>query len=43
MMVCIDKATAVSMYDRVQRYWKEYLSELKTDLAPIIRQARLWT
>ena len=32
MMVCIDKATAVSMYDRVQRYWKEYFSELKTDL-----------
>ena len=33
MMVCIDKATAVSMYDRVQRYWKEYLCELKSDQA----------
>ena len=33
MMVCIDKATAVSMYDRVQRYWKEYLAELKSEQA----------
>ena len=29
MMICIDKATAVSMYDRVQRHWKENIVELK--------------
>lgn len=33
MMVCIDKATAVKMYDKVQAYWKDYLSCLQADLA----------
>ena len=32
MMVCIDKATAVSMYDRVQQYWKEHIEALKASL-----------
>jgi type I restriction enzyme R subunit len=27
-VVCIDKATAVKMYDKVQRHWKLYLKEL---------------
>ncbi len=29
MMVCIDKATAVRMYDKVQAHWKTHLAELK--------------
>src|SRR5690606_7020128 len=33
MMVCIDKATAVKMYDKVQAHWKDYLARLQADLA----------
>jgi type I restriction enzyme R subunit len=29
MVVSIDKATAVRMYDKVQKYWKRYLEELR--------------
>lgn len=29
MVVSIDKATAVRMYDKVQKHWKMYLSQLK--------------
>lgn len=32
MMVCIDKATAVKMYDKVQAHWKQHLAELKRQL-----------
>jgi type I restriction enzyme R subunit len=32
MMVCIDKATAVRMYDKVQAHWKKHLAELKAQL-----------
>ena len=32
MMVCIDKATAVRMYDKVQTHWKKHLAELKVQL-----------
>jgi type I restriction enzyme R subunit len=28
MFVAIDKATAAKMYDKVQKYWKEYLADL---------------
>lgn len=28
MMVCIDKATAVRMYNKVQEHWKKYLEQL---------------
>ncbi len=30
MVVSIDKATAVRMYDKVQKYWKIYLKDLRT-------------
>ncbi len=30
MVVSIDKATAVKMYDKVQKYWREYLKDLET-------------
>lgn len=33
MVVAIDKATAVRMYDKVQKYWREYLQRLKSELA----------
>lgn len=29
MVVCIDKATAIKMYDNVQKYWRKNLEELK--------------
>ncbi len=29
MVVSIDKATAVRMYDKVQKYWKEYLKKIQ--------------
>jgi len=33
MLVCIDKATAVRMYNKVQEHWKTYLADLKAQLA----------
>jgi len=33
MFIAIDKATAVKMYDRVKRYWNEYLTDLKAQYA----------
>ncbi|WP_284449157.1 type I restriction endonuclease subunit R [Pseudoxanthomonas mexicana] len=33
MMVCIDKATAVRMYDKVQCQWQAEVARLKTELA----------
>jgi type I restriction enzyme R subunit len=32
MVVCIDKATAVKMYDKVQKHWKAHLKELRERL-----------
>jgi type I restriction enzyme R subunit len=32
MLVCIDKATAVRMYNKVQAHWKSYLAKLKAQL-----------
>lgn len=33
MVICIDKLTAVRVYDKVQKYWKAYLGGLKAQLA----------
>ncbi len=33
MVVCIDKATAVRMYDKVSKYWKHEIEILKKELA----------
>jgi len=33
MVVAIDKATAVRMFDKVGKYWREYLGVLKSELA----------
>ena len=32
MVISIDKATAVKMYDKVQKHWKKYRKGLKTEL-----------
>lgn len=32
MVVCIDKLTAVKMYDRVRKHWGAYLADLKAEL-----------
>jgi type I restriction enzyme R subunit len=36
MMVCIDKATAVRMYDKVQAHWKAEIARLKAALAGVL-------
>ncbi len=33
MVVCIDKATAVRMYDKVRAHWDEYMAELDAGLS----------
>jgi type I restriction enzyme R subunit len=33
MVICIDKLTAVRMYDKVRNHWKAYLADLKAELA----------
>ncbi|MCU0836000.1 MAG: type I restriction endonuclease subunit R [Chromatiaceae bacterium] len=41
MMICIDKATAVRMYDKVQRVWQERLAALEAEGATATGEARL--
>lgn len=40
MLVCIDKATAVRMYNKVQDHWKTYLADLKAQLAKAPKEQR---
>jgi len=40
MVVCIDKATAVRMYDKVRKYWRRYLATLQADLASASDETR---
>ncbi|MBC7733183.1 MAG: type I restriction endonuclease subunit R, partial [Bacteriovorax sp.] len=40
MMVCIDKATAVRMYDKVQAHWQAEIARLKAALEPAQGDAR---
>jgi len=40
MMVCIDKATAVTMYDKVMAHWDTHLDQLKASLATIHESGR---
>ena len=40
MMVCIDKATAVRMYDKVQMHWKADVDRLRSTLATAQGDAR---
>lgn len=40
MMVCIDKATAVRMYDKVQAHWQSYRQELEGKLEAVAEDER---
>lgn len=40
MMVCIDKATAIKMYDKVQAHWKDHLTHLKAKLPTVAEEER---
>ena len=40
MMVCIDKATAVRMYDKVQAHWRAEIARLRAALVPAQGDAR---
>ncbi len=40
MVICIDKVTAVKMYDKVQKYWKAYLGGLKAQLSAMLTVQR---
>lgn len=33
MVISIDKATAVKMYDKVQKYWKRFIAQLRSEVA----------
>jgi type I restriction enzyme R subunit len=35
MVVCIDKMTAVRMYDKVKKHWQEYIASLKLELKEV--------
>jgi len=40
MVVSVDKATAVKMYDKVQRYWKKYLDDLKSKVKSALNEQK---
>lgn len=40
MMICIDKPTAVRMYDKVRAHWDEHLATLKAELLKAPEEAR---
>lgn len=35
MVISIDKSTAVRMYDKVKKYWQQYLAKLKAELLTV--------
>ncbi len=40
MVVSLDKFTAVKMYDKVQRLWKEEIKKLRGEIKKTASQAR---
>jgi len=40
MVVCIDKATAVTMHDKVRKYWNTHLQTLRADLDSCAQEQR---
>ena len=40
MMICIDKATAIRMYDKVKKHWSEKIADLQAELAGVKADAR---
>ena len=41
MVICIDKATAVRMYDKVQKYWQKHLVALRTEPSTVESEKRI--
>lgn len=42
MVISIDKATAVRMYDKVQKYWRRYLDELRKEVQGYVKGEPEW-
>ncbi len=42
MVISIDKATAVKMYDKVQKHWKRYVKRLKSEVTTQTRSERVF-
>lgn len=41
MMICIDKATSIKMYDRVKKYWDKKIAKLKSQRTSMIGPERV--
>ena len=41
MVISIDKATAVKMFDKVQKYWKQDIEHLKSEMSTQPRSERI--
>src|SRR6266566_9758138 len=42
MVISIDKASAVRMYDKVQKYWRRYLDELRKEVQGYVKGEPEW-
>lgn len=42
MVISIDKATAVKMYDKVQKHWKQYIEHLKSEATAVLGKERVF-
>ena len=42
MVISIDKATAVRMYDKVQKHWKQYIEHLKSESTALLGKERVF-
>jgi type I restriction enzyme R subunit len=40
MVICIDKATAIRMYDKVQKYWQKKVGDLRLQLRQVPKEER---
>ena len=42
MVISIDKATAVRMFDKVQKHWKNYINSLKSEATTLLGKKRVF-
>lgn len=42
MVISIDKATALRMYDKVQKHWKQYIEHLKSESTALLGKERVF-
>ena len=42
MVILIDKATAIKMFDKVQKHWKQYIERLKSEIPTQIGSERIF-